>query len=318
MNIMKKMTSMIKVLTNTQNLVFMNIPNVILNKTKLKLKHQHHIFHPKTGTLYQNISQKGNNILYFRTFNTSLKRQRKTKGKSRVYFTDETEQAVIDYNKEHDPEIKNQIYNEKLKFAFEKIAENVFNTFKFSYCESGSRDMQKEVVEHMIMNIHRFKSVKGKAFSYFSIIAKNYLIAQNNNNYKMGNINIPISDISKNDEDENKSIHVSLQYEDRYYKDAENKELLETIVDFWDKNAERYFTKKRDLSIVYAVVELFRNCSRIENFNKKTLYLLIREISDCKTQQITKIINKMKALQQYIISDYYHQKPSIVYPEVVL
>lgn len=317
MNIMNTKV-MVEILTKTSNLISMNIPVHIVSLAKSRLKNLHPISHPKTGTLYQNICQKGNNILYFRSFNTSLKRKRRTKGKSKVYFTDDTEQAIIDYNNAKTASERNKIYNDKLKFAFEKIAENVFNTFKFSYCENNSRDVQKEVVEHMIMNIHRFKSVKGKAFSYFSIIAKNYLIAQNNNNYKLGNIQIPISDITNNDDDEEKHIHVSLQYEDKYYKETENKELLDSIVDFWDNNAERYFTKQKDLNVVYAVIELFRNCSRIENFNKKTLYLLIREISDCKTQQITKILNRMKALQHYIISDYYRQKPLLVYPEIVL
>ena len=34
------------------------------------------------------------------------------------------------------------------------------------------------------MNMHKFTEGKGKAFSYFSIVAKNYLILHNNNNYK--------------------------------------------------------------------------------------------------------------------------------------
>lgn len=55
---------------------------------------------------------------------------------------------------------------------------------------------------------------------------------------------------------------------------------------------------------MYAVIELLRNCERIENFNKKTLYLYIRELSNCKTQQITKIINKMKNYQNVIYQNY--------------
>jgi uncharacterized membrane protein len=42
------------------------------------------------------------------------------------------------------------------------------------------------------------------------------------------------------------------------------------------------------------VVELLKRANTIENFNKKALYLLIREMTNNKTVHITKVINKMK------------------------
>jgi hypothetical protein len=71
-----------------------------------------------------------------------------------------------------------------------------------------------------------------------------------------------------------------------------------------EKNLTKIFTKQKDLNIAYAVIELFRSSDRIENFNKKTLYLYIRELSNCKTQQITKIINKMKSYQNVVMKNY--------------
>ena len=51
-------------------------------------------------------------------------------------------------------------------------------------------------------------------------------------------------------------------------------------------------------------MEIFRNSDRIENFNKKALYLYIREMTNCKTQNITKVVNKMKDLQKKIQVEY--------------
>ena len=76
------------------------------------------------------------------------------------------------------------------------------------------------------------------------------------------------------------------------------------VKDGQDGNINKIFNKQKDLNIAYAVIELFRNCERIENFNKKTLYLYIREISNCKTQQITKVINKMKSYQNVVMRNY--------------
>ena len=79
---------------------------------------------------------------------------------------------------------------------------------------------------------------------------------------------------------------------------------MKLLIDYWEKNVTTIFTKMRDLNIAYAVIELLRNCERIENFNKKTLYLLIREISNCKTQQITKVLNRMKGYQSQVVRNY--------------
>ena len=76
------------------------------------------------------------------------------------------------------------------------------------------------------------------------------------------------------------------------------------MIEFWENNIDKIFTKKRDLDIANAVIHLFRSTDSLESYNKKTLYLYIREISSCKTQQITKVINKMKQYQSNIIRSY--------------
>ena len=106
------------------------------------------------------------------------------KGSPRYYFTQDTENAIIRHNKETRPHMRERIYNEHIRNAFEKLAENIIHTFKFYYFDVPSDDVKHEVVSFLYMNMHKFAEGKGKAFSYFSIVAKNYLILHNNNNYK--------------------------------------------------------------------------------------------------------------------------------------
>jgi len=123
------------------------------------------------------------------------------------------------------------------------------------------------------------------------------LIFHNNGNYKKFNQHVNISDTP----DEST---VCLQVEDAHHKNVEMSEFMKIMIDYWEKNINKIFTKKRDLGIANAVIELFRNGNRIDCFNKKSLYLYIREISSCKTQQITKVINKMKHYQSIITKSY--------------
>ena len=229
--------------------------------------------------------------------NPGKKKRRGRNKKEKIYFSKKTEDAIVEYNNQTCDKDRNEIYETRIKYRCEKLVENIFNTFKFTYFDNSPLEIQKETVSHLISNIHKFKSGKGKAFSYFSIVAKNYLIFHNNNNYKRYNQHVDISETPSEST-------VCLQTEDAHYKQVQTQELMKLLVDYWEKNVTKIFTKSKDLNIAYAVIELLRNCERIENFNKKTLYLYIRELSNCKTQQITKIINKMKNYQKIIYQNY--------------
>ena len=56
----------------------------------------------------------------------------------------------------------------------------------------------------------------------------------------------------------------------------------------------KVFTNRRDIIVADTIIALFRMRENIENFNKKALYILIRERTGLKTQNITKVINIMK------------------------
>jgi hypothetical protein len=224
-------------------------------------------------------------------------RRRGRNKKEKIYFSKATQEAVVEYNAQPDWDIRNNIYNERIKFSFEKLVENIYNTFKFTYFDSGPLEIQRETVAHLVANMNKYAPEKGKAFSYFSIVAKNYLIFHNNNNYKRFNQHVEISEMPSEDT-------VCLQTEDDHHRKVQTQEFMKLLIDYWEKNVAKIFGKAKDLNIAYAVIELFRNCERIENFNKKTLYLYIREISNCKTQQITKVLNKMKCYQNLVARNY--------------
>ena len=218
------------------------------------------------------------------------------KPKSKIYFGTPAQDAIEEYNKSKDPAERSKIYEERIKYPFEKLAENVINTFKFSYFDVPKKDMQTEVVSTMVEKMHMFKSDKGRAFSYFTIIAKNHLILANNGNYKRWKQNALISEMPETWNPENDF--------DETTENSEFKEFKDIMLTYWDRNLNSVFTKKRDLQIADAVLELFRRSEYIENFNKKHLYLLIREMTDCKTHYITKVVNTMKYHQKKMLNDY--------------
>ena len=221
---------------------------------------------------------------------------RPRKKKSKIYFGTPAQEAIEEYNACKDPKERSKIYQERIKYPFEKLAENVINTFKFSYFDVSKEDVMMEVVSVLIQKIHMYKEGKGKAFSYFSIVAKNYLILNNNSNYKRFKKTALISEMPETWNPEN-DFHEEQQGD-------EFSEFKDLMLIYWDKNLTKVFTKKRDIQIADAVLELFRRSQYIENFNKKHLYLLIREMTDCKTHYITKVVSIMKEHQKKMLNEY--------------
>ena len=231
-----------------------------------------------------------------------VKKRGRKPGKNKMYFTSDTEKSIVKYCAEKNPEIRNKIYNEEIKYAFEKLAENIINTFSFSYIPEAYADIKTEVVSHMLLNMDKFQPDKGKAFSYFSIIAKNYLIIANNQYYSDLKANYSI------ESDENSEyfeFDIVDESHDKGVKSQEVKEFIKLMVDYWEINIANVFKKKRDIDIAFAIVELFRNVGALEFFNKKALYLLIREMTGYKTQYITRVINRMQSHYDKIKTSYY-------------
>ena len=216
--------------------------------------------------------------------------------KKSLYFGADVEDAIIRYNDSDNYSLRNQLYSQIIHPAFDKLAENIINTFKFTYFDYGFEDVKNETVSFLVMNMHKYNPSKGyKAFSYFSVVAKNYLILHNNNNYKKlkSHKNIDSTSVSNQSQflyDPNKD---------------EMQGFTEELVEYLEVFIPKNFKKQRDLSIAYSILELLKNKDTVENFNKKAIYLLIREMTGYNTSHITKIVNVLKKQYKVLLTEYY-------------
>ena len=210
----------------------------------------------------------------------------------KMYFTPETEKAIVEYNKSTDEDERNTIFRERIHAPIDKLAENIINRFKFPYMNGNFEDIKNQVVSFLVLNLHKFTEDKGKAFSYFSVVAKNYLVLHNNNSYRD---ELRSSYLVDSSSDESFMLEEVLTTKpDAETSQRDTSDFVELLVQYWDFNLDRIFKKQRDREIANAVVELLKRANSIENFNKKALYVLIREMTNNKTVHITKVINKMK------------------------
>ena len=134
-----------------------------------------------------------------------------------------------------------------------------------------------------------------KAYSYFGTIVKRWLINYNNKNYKR------LKQIGSFTEME-ESYEGGKQYVNDYQV------TLSQFIDTWSESVyeslDDLFLKENEKVIADAVLTLFRTRHDIEIFKKKALYIYIREMTDCETPHLTKVVNKLKD-EFYVMYDKY-------------
>jgi hypothetical protein len=205
---------------------------------------------------------------------------------NKFYFTEETEQAIIEFNTCNDDIRRIRVYNEHIRLAFEKLVESIYHTFKFYYIDMPVEDIKNEAIALLNEKIHRFTKSHGKAYSYFTRITINHFIAKNKDAYaKLKQYEQPEAI------DENRSVISEVMYSD--YQES-LKDFTDQFVQYYDSNLNKIFSNKKDIVVADSVIELFRIRENIEIFNKKALYILIRERTGLETQNITKVINVIK------------------------
>jgi hypothetical protein len=264
-----------------------------------------------------------------------IRKKRNQKNKKN-YFTQETEDAIVLYNNTRKPGKKSLIYQEHIHYPFYKLTQNIIHTFKFYYTDDveNLEDLQHEIMVFLLDKIHLFDPAKGaKAYSYFGTIVKRWLIVYNQKNYKRKIDKVSVEDIST---------YQNLDTSSPFIKSS--KKLDETIIKFSDKedvfsddlssqgfkdgdrlsffidkfvnhitdNIYDYFPKEYDAQIADCILELFRKREAIDVFNKKALYIYIREMIDVKTPKITKIANRLHKVfkEKYIFYYEYGYFPS--------
>lgn len=231
-------------------------------------------------------------------YTKSGKLRKRRRKQSRNYFTEDTDNAIVQYLAETDEKIRNKIFNDHINYSFHKLAECIIHTFKFYYTEVDNVEhLKHEVVTFLLTKLHHYKKEKGKAYSYFGRITKNYLIVYNEDNYKKQKAHAPLSEV-----DEDKTVYINLMNENA---ESELIEFVDKFVEYVEVNLTKMFDKPIDIKTAEAVLELFRRRENLEVMNKQAFYLYVKELTGNTAPQITKTIKELKKLYISMMNEFY-------------
>ena len=216
--------------------------------------------------------------------------------KSKVYFTKLTDIAISAYNKTEAPATRERVYRRFIYPVFMKLAENIINKMKPDYIDSSFQDLQTDLVTYLTARLDKFNPANGKAYSYYTRTSFNYIIAENQKGYAKVKSNAQEIDI-----DDRRNIMTEIH----------NSDMRETLEYFMDAYIEHcydnlnfIFTNPTDIHVADSILHIFETRENIENFNKKALYIYIRERTGLETTNITKVIKVLKHIYETKFKEY--------------
>lgn len=209
------------------------------------------------------------------------------------YFTKDTDKAIEVFLASKDPKFRQVIFNEQVRPAFEKLIENLIFVYHF-YNIDDVDTLKRECLSNMYEMLPKFDPTRGtKGFSYFNVVAKNWFIQKTKEKNKKNRMEA--------------ELHVDLDAEaavsdpsyavEPYESKVEERERWIMFYEAMESWRGRLL-KKTERQVLEAIIFIMKNNDRVTIFNKKAVYMYLRELTDLNTKQVVVNLKKIKALYE--------------------
>ena len=218
---------------------------------------------------------------------TQPKKRRRPRRKNN-YFTKVHEEAIIKYALTDSKNVRTDLYVSYIGPAFDELVDKIVYTYKFT--NLPNIDYLKDDCKIWLMTIldKYDPERKSKAFSYFSVITKNWFIHKVKQNSKRLKRDVQYENITTEIESE------KLSTENKYESSREAYEFWQHLFQEFD-DWEKLKLKDNERKVLDAIRILFNSIEEIEIFNKKAIYLYMREITGLNTKQIVNNLNRIRS-----------------------
>lgn len=223
--------------------------------------------------------------------NNNLKLPAKKK-KRKPYFGKAAHAAIVKYQNCECGEDKNKIYVDEIRPSFEKLVENLIFIHGFSNNKNQFHILKSDCVSFLFQTLQKFDPAKGsKAFSYFNVCAKNFLIIQQKKKIKNRRRNISIFDEGLSIEDKRAiENHSVIQSQEKLAIFEEDKNLIKEMIDVIMVKA----TNTNEKKCVNAIKTLFESIEDLDFLNKRAIFVYLRELSGLNAKQLSVAMSNLR------------------------
>ena len=218
-----------------------------------------------------------------------------------MYFTQEHEKAILDYCSSSCNKHRGHLYERWIQPAFDQMVDKIVFTYKFTTLPNID-ELREDCKIWLTTILEKYDPKKGsKAFSYFSVITKNWFIHKVKQTTKRSKREVDYEDALK-EVDEEKIVCYN-----EWENEQENRDFwlkLWEEIDSWGTNDMKESEKK----VYEAIKILLSSIDEIDIFNKKAIYLYLREITGMNTKQVVSQLNKIRKRYRLFKDDWNNGK----------
>lgn len=220
------------------------------------------------------------------------KKEKSPEDNLRMYFNAKTQEAIVSYQTESSRKVKDKLYVEHILPAFKKLVENLINIHKFSEMHDTYDELKNDCINFLFETIHKFDANRGtNAFSYFNVVAKNWLIIRTKQKIKKLKKSISLDDPDSFTSHESLIIdeYNTLPAHDLLLNEKSGDGTIEVLYEIRTK-----VKTENELTCINAVITIFENIDEIDLLNKSAVLLYMRELSGLSPKQLTTAMQSIK------------------------
>ncbi len=214
-----------------------------------------------------------------------------------MYFGQQTQDKIKQYILQKDERIKQKIYQQDIHPSFKRIAQAIVFKYKIQQRLQNSKVMQLQCISDMAQKIKDFDYQRGKAFSFFTTLARNFVLTQLDkgirHNYKFKSIN----QINSDGQQMNLLQQCSLSTWEYQEEKEKNKIIIQNTIKKLIGHIQRQvipsFKKQQQVQIAYGVIQLMKDASFLQNLNKKAIMLYLTQMTNSNSDSINTVLKKI-------------------------
>tara|TARA_R110001592_G_scaffold188358_4_gene433559 strand:+ start:29346 stop:30092 length:747 start_codon:yes stop_codon:yes gene_type:complete len=220
----------------------------------------------------------------------------------KLYFTKDTQAAILEFCSSECYDERAKVYEKRIQPALLKLTENLIYIYGFHKCGETPEHLQQACVVALYETLHKFDHSRGtNAFSYFNVVAKNWLIINSRKIKKRlyNSVSIDDSDILSSRDQASIAaaqfvpdpVDVHIRQESIQQIRPMCKEILSEL------------SHKNDLVCMNAIITVFDNIDQLEFLNKRGIFVYIREISGLNSKQLSSSMTNIRRKYRQKVGD---------------
>lgn len=226
----------------------------------------------------------------------------KNKSPTRLYFHSGTQDAIVAYQLSTDSKEREKIYVTDILPAYEKLVENLINIHKFTSLHDSFDDLKNDCVNFLFETIRKFDATRGtNAFSYFNVVAKNWLIIKTKKKSQAARRSVSLDDPDSLNSNEHRIIDEFCTIQSQEVV-LENHSTAVQIVTVLHEIRNKVKTEN-ELSCINAIITIFENIDELDLLNKSAVLMYMRELSGLSPKQLTTTMQSIKKIYRRLKLD---------------